>query len=110
MITYFKDVETRSGALSASGKARLFNHHIEAEFAVDVVKGVVGVPLKVTGPVDNITVSVPGGAVAGAVVGTAVFPGVGTVIGARLGAAIGKMFGSGPDSPKSPASAARPVR
>lgn len=110
MITYFNDVETRSGSLSASGKARLFNHHIDAEFAVDVVKGVVGVPLKVTGPVDNITVSAPGGAIAGAVVGTAVFPGVGTVIGARVGAAIGKIFGSGPDSPKSPAPAARPVR
>ena len=107
MITYFNDVETKSGSLSASGKAKLFNRHIDAEFAVDVVKGVVGVPLKVTGPVDHITVSVPNGAIAGAVVGTAILPGVGTAIGARLGAAIGKIFGSDPDRQKSPASAPR---
>ena len=107
MITYFNDVETKSGSLSASGKAKLFNRHIDAEFAVDVVKGVVGVPLKVTGPVDHITVSVPNGAIAGAVVGTAILPGVGTAIGARLGAAIGKILGSDPDRQKSPASAPR---
>lgn len=110
MISYFKNIETKSGSLSAIGNAKLFNRHIDAEFAVDIVKGVVGVPLKVTGPVNNITVSVPGGAIAGAVVGTAVLPGVGTVIGARIGAALGKIFGSGPNPPKGPASAPRQAR
>jgi hypothetical protein len=110
MISLFKDIETKSGALSATGKGKLFNRHIDAEFAIDIVKGVVGVPLKVTGPVNHITVSIPGGAIAGAVVGTAVLPGVGTVIGARIGAALGKLFGSGPNPPKSPASAPRQAR
>ncbi|MDB5963717.1 MAG: hypothetical protein JWQ72_217, partial [Polaromonas sp.] len=103
MVVYFKQVEAKSGALSASGQARLLNRHIDAEFAVDLVNGVVGVPFKVTGPVNNVSVSMPAGAVAGAVVGTAVLPGVGTAIGARIGATIGKIFGSGPDTKKSPA-------
>lgn len=105
MVTYFRGISAKSGALSASGDARLFNRQIEAEFAVDLVKGVVGVPLKVSGATNNVSVSVPGGAVAGAVVGTAVLPGVGTVIGARVGAVLGKIFGSGPDGKSSTAPA-----
>lgn len=104
MISYFRDIHAKSGALSASGNAKLFNRQIDAEFAVDLVDGIVGVPLKVTGPTTNVKVSVPAGAVAGAVVGTAVLPVVGTAIGARLGAAIGRLFGA---SPATPASAAR---
>jgi hypothetical protein len=98
MVVMFNDVHAKSGALSASGKARLFNRHVDAELAVDLVDGVVGIPLKITGPVNAIKVSLPAGAVAGAVVGTAVLPVVGTAIGARIGAALGKIFGSGPDT------------
>ena len=101
MIIGFKSIETKSGALSASGDAKLFNQRINAEFSVDIVKGVIGVPLKITGPVNDISVSAPNGAIAGAVVGTALLPGVGTALGARLGAAIGKVFSTGPDTPKS---------
>ncbi len=101
MVTYFRGINAKSGSLSASGDARLFNRQIEAEFAVDLVKGVVGVPLKVSGPTSDVSVSVPGGAVAGAVVGTAVLPGLGTAIGARMGAALGKILGSGPDGKNS---------
>ena len=96
MVVSFKDIKARSGALSASGDATLANRRIEAEFAVDLVDGLVGVPLIITGPTDKVVVSVPSGAVAGAVVGTAVLPGIGTAIGARLGATLGKLFGSGP--------------
>jgi hypothetical protein len=106
MLIDFTRVKATSGALSASGKARLMNRHIDAEVAVDLVDGVVGVPLRITGPLDKVTVSAPAGAVAGAVVGTAVLPGVGTAIGARLGAAIGNLFGSAPPTasakPKTP--------
>ena len=101
MVIYFNDIHTSSGLLKASGKARLFNRHVDAEFAVDLVDGVVGVPLKVSGAVNNPKVSVAPGTVAGALVGTAVLPGVGTAIGARMGAAIGKIFGSGTDAKKS---------
>ena len=102
MAVDFTNIKARSGALSASGNATLANRQIEAEFAVDLVDGVVGVPLKVSGPIDHAVVTVPGGAIAGAVVGTAVLPGVGTAIGARFGAAIGKLFG--PSKAPSPGS------
>ena len=97
MVIDFSRVKAASGALSASGKARVGNQHIDAVFAVDLVKGLVGIPLKISGPLDQVQVSVPASAVAGAVAGTAVLPGIGTAIGARIGAAIGQVFGAKPD-------------
>ena len=96
MVVDYSKIKATSGALSASGKARVANRQIDAEFAVDLVKGLVGVPLKISGPLDQVKVSVPASAVAGAVVGTTVLPGIGTAIGARIGAAIGQIFGSKP--------------
>jgi uncharacterized protein involved in outer membrane biogenesis len=92
MVVSYTGVQARSGALSASGHARIADRQVDAELAVDLVDGVVGVPLRLSGPLDQVQVSVPGGAVAGAVLGTAVLPGVGTAIGARLGATLGKIF------------------
>ena len=108
MVVEFSNIKARSGALSASGHATLTNRHIEAEFAVDLVDGIVGVPLKITGPTDKVVVSVPAGAVAGAVVGTAVLPGVGTAVGARVGAAIGKFFGAPPAPPANSSRGVKP--
>ena len=96
MVVDFSRIKAASGALSASGKARVANSRIDAEFAVDLIKGLVGVPLKISGPLDQVKVSVPASAVAGAVAGTAVLPGIGTAIGARIGAALGQIFGSPP--------------
>lgn len=110
MMIDFRNIETKSGALSASGDAKLFNQRINAEFAIDIVKGLIGVPLKVTGPVNAISVSVPNAALAGAVAGTVILPGLGTALGARLGAAMGKLFDSGPVVPKSPVPAPMPGR
>ena len=107
MVLEFSRVHARSGTLSASGQARIAERRINAEFSVDLVDGLVGVPLKLSGPLDQVHVSVPASAVAGAVVGTAVLPGIGTAIGAKLGAALGRLFGTeGQKSsvkPKSPA-------
>ena len=103
MVVSFSSLKTSSGALSASGKARLANRQIEAELAVDLIDGLVGVPLTISGPVNKVQVSVPASAIAGAAVGTAVLPGVGTVIGARIGSAIGKLFGSQQDTSQRPA-------
>lgn len=100
MVVSYTGVKATSGALTASGQARIANRQIESEFAVDLVDGVVGVPLKVSGPFENVKVSVPAGAVAGAVVGTAVLPGIGTAIGARIGATLGKIFSPEPDPKK----------
>lgn len=94
MVIDFRDVKATSGALSAVGQAQLANRQVDADVTVDLVDGVVGVPLRITGPVSAGKVSVPASALAGAAVGTAVLPGVGTVLGARLGAAIGKLFGN----------------
>ena len=105
MVVQFSQVQARSGALSAAGQATLANRQIDAELAVDLVGGLVGIPLRVRGPMGKPQVSVPPGAVAGAVVGTAVLPGVGTAIGARVGSGIGgaldKLFGNTPASPPS---------
>ncbi|MDP3413934.1 MAG: glycine zipper domain-containing protein, partial [Polaromonas sp.] len=103
MVVTYTGVRATSGVLTASGQARVANRQIESEFAVDLVDGIIGVPLKVSGPFEDVKVSVPAGAVAGAAVGTAVLPGIGTAIGARIGATLGKIFGSEPDSPKPPA-------
>lgn len=93
IVMRYSDLKAKSGALSASGTVVLQDRVIDADIAVDLVDGVVGVPLKITGPVADPKYSVPATAVAGAVAGTAVLPGVGTVIGARIGSAIGRIFG-----------------
>jgi hypothetical protein len=61
---------------------------------------VVGVPLKVSGSLDDPTLSLTGGALTGAAVGTAVLPGVGTAIGARIGQQVERLFGG--DDKKTP--------
>ena len=97
MVLTFTGLKAKSGALSATGSAKLQNRTIDAEMSVDLVDGLVGVPLKITGPLSKVAVSVPPGAIAGAAVGTAILPGIGTAIGARIGNAIGNIFGSSPD-------------
>ena len=102
MVVTYTGVKATSGALTASGQARIANRQIDAEFAVDLVDGVIGVPLKVSGPFEDVKVSTPAGAVAGAAVGTVVLPGIGTAIGARIGATLGKLFSPDP-APQKPA-------
>ena len=100
MVVDYTGIKASSGTLSISGKARVANRQIEAELAVDLVDGLVGVPLRLSGPLANAKVSVPRGAMLGAAVGTAVLPGIGTAIGARVGATMGKLFGSESDPKK----------
>lgn len=100
MVLQFGPIQARSGRLSATGQATLANRQVDATLAVDLVDGLVGIPLRVRGSMDQPQVSVPPGAVAGAVVGTAVLPGVGTAIGARVGSGLGgaldTLFGTPP--------------
>jgi uncharacterized protein (DUF697 family) len=79
--------------LTASGNLRLFNRKLDGEIAVDLVDGVVGVPLKIGGTMSDPELSLTGGALTGAAIGSAVLPGVGTAIGARIGQQVEKMFG-----------------
>lgn len=106
MVIDFSGLKASSGVLTASGKVHLLNRVVDAEVAVDLVDGVVGIPLTIKGPPGQVKVSVPAGALAGAAVGTAVLPGVGTAIGARLGAALGSIFGSSEPAAKPPGAAA----
>ena len=101
MVIDFSGLKVSSGVLTASGKVHLLNRVIDAEVAVDLVDGLVGVPLIIKGPLGQVSISVPGGALAGAAVGTAVLPGIGTAIGARLGAALGNLLGSAEPAVKS---------
>ena len=108
MVIDFSGLKASSGALTASGKVHLLNRVIDAEVAVDLVDGLVGVPLTIKGPLGQVKVSVPNGALVGAAVGTALLPGVGTAIGARLGAALGNLLGS--SEPAAKPSGAAPVK
>ena len=109
MATRFVDVTARAGALSAVGSATVANGEVDAALAVDLVDGVVGVPLRITGPFNRVKVSVPPSAVAGAAIGTVVLPGVGTAVGARLGTALSRLFGADAPSPR-PAKVPTPQR
>ena len=92
MVVHFSGVKAASGDLTVSGEATLAKRQIDATANVDLVNGVVGIPLRIHGPVTKPEVSMQGGAIAGAAIGTAVLPGIGTAIGARIGAAIGGVF------------------
>lgn len=92
-------LQARSGALTASGNVSLYRDKLDGELAIDLVDGVVGIPLKVSGTVKKPELSMTGGALTGAAVGTAVLPGVGTAIGARVGQQVERLLGGG-ESPK----------
>jgi len=94
VVMRYTGLKARSGMLTASGHLRLFNRKLDGEMAVDLVDGVVGMPLKIGGTMSEPEVSLTGGALAGAAVGTAVLPGVGTALGARAGQQLEKLFGA----------------
>ena len=106
MVVRLSAIQARGESFSASGEGTIANRRIDGEVKVDLVGGLIGVPLKVTGPLNALQVSVPAsalaGAAVGAVVGSAVLPGVGTAIGASVGAAIGKLFGREPKKEAAP--------
>ncbi|MDM0111668.1 AsmA-like C-terminal region-containing protein [Variovorax sp. J22R133] len=107
VIYRYTDLRARSGVLTATGNVRLFNRKLDGEAAVDIVDGVVGVPLKIGGTVEQPELSLTGGALTGAAIGTAVLPGVGTALGARIGQQVERLFGS--DDKKKPGKAPSPA-
>ena len=105
-VLRYSAVKARSGVLTASGSATVLNRRLDGELAVDLVDGVVGVPLKLAGTLDAPELSLTGGALTGAAVGSAVLPGVGTAIGARIGQQMERLFGSD-DKKKAPPASGR---
>jgi hypothetical protein len=100
VVLQYSNLKARSGVLTASGSLKLFNRKLDGEIAVDLVDGVVGVPLKIGGTVSDPELSLTGAALTGAAIGSAVLPGVGTAIGARIGQQVEKMFGGSKPKPK----------
>jgi len=103
VVMRYTGLRARSGVLTASGSLRLFNRKLDGEIAVDLVDGVVGMPLKIGGTMSDPEVSLTGSALAGAAVGTALLPGVGTALGARAGQQLEKLFGAEEPAKKKPA-------
>lgn len=92
-IVRYTDLRASSSVLTATGSAVVQGGRVQGRIAVDLVEGVVGVPLEFEGTVANPSISLPPAALAGAAVGTAVAPGVGTALGARLGETLRRLFG-----------------
>ncbi|MBP6006293.1 MAG: hypothetical protein KA740_01235 [Rhodoferax sp.] len=99
---HFNQLVASSGALSATGQARVSpNAALSGQVQVAVghaaLGKAVGVPLELGGTLSDPQVSLTRSALLGAALGTVVMPGVGTGAGAslgdRLGTEINKMFG-----------------
>ena len=103
MVVRYTGLQARGQTFSARGAGVIANRRIDGQLTVDLAGGLVGVPLKVAGPLAHPQVTVPrsaiAGAVTGAAIGTAVLPGIGTAIGASVGAAVGKLFGASEAKP-----------
>jgi uncharacterized protein involved in outer membrane biogenesis len=100
VVMQYSNLKARSGVLTASGNLKSFNRKLDGEIAVDLVDGVIGVPLKIGGTASDPELSLTGAALTGAAIGSAVLPGVGTAIGARVGQQVEKMFGGSKPKPK----------
>jgi len=94
-IVRYLDLKATSGVLTATGEAVVQDQQVSGNVAVDLVDGVVGVPLQFSGPMSDPSLSLPPAAAAGAAVGTVIAPGVGTVLGARIGETLRRVFGGG---------------
>lgn len=95
IIVRYGHLKATSGALTATGEAVVQNQQVSGNVAVDLVDGVIGVPLQFSGPMSDPSLSLPPAAAAGAAVGTVIAPGVGTVLGARIGETLRRVFGGG---------------
>jgi len=97
-----------SGVLAATGEVNISpSRALSGRVRVDVTRGttgqVTGVPLAVSGTLDEPQVTLTRAALVGAAIGTALMPGVGTSAGANLGDRLGEgikgLFGGGDKKP-----------
>lgn len=104
----YRDLQARSGVLTAQGQLQVFNRRLQGRLAIDLVDGVVGVPLQLGGSLDSPQLGLSSGALAGAAAGSAVLPGVGTALGARLGQQLEDWFGDDEEAGSGAGAPARP--
>jgi hypothetical protein len=87
-----QNLAASSGSLSATGQVSVSaTQQLGGRVNVDL-GGAVGVPLLVSGTVDQPEVSLTAGAKIGAALGTLLMPGVGTGAGASMGGKLGELF------------------
>jgi uncharacterized protein involved in outer membrane biogenesis len=98
MVVHYSGLKAQGESFQAKGEGTVANRRVDGELTVDLVGGLVDVPLTVSGPIGQAHVHVPvskvAGEGAGAIVGTAVLPGIGTAIGAGIGRAVGRVMGN----------------
>ena len=99
----FSELEARSGALVATGSVsigadRSLNGRVDAQMRN--MGGLLAIPLRVSGSLDDPRVAPTAGAMAGAVIGSALLPGPGTVIGTRAGQLAEDLFDALPGDSK----------
>ena len=84
-----RNLVVESGALAAKGNVDITGPQQQLGGTVDVAlkasKGLVGVPVALSGTVKDPTITPTKGTAIGAAVGTVLLPGVGTAIGSRVG-------------------------
>ncbi len=87
-----QNLAASSGSLSATGQVSVSTtQQLNGRVNVDL-GGALGVPLLVSGTVDEPEVSLTAGAKIGAALGTLLMPGVGTGAGASMGGKLGELF------------------
>jgi hypothetical protein len=99
-VVHLTNLVATSGSLSATGNVSIAaNKALSGRVNVDLstTKGALGVPLVVSGTIDDPSVMLTRGAMVGAALGTLVMPGAGTAAGAgagdRLGESLRGLFG-----------------
>ena len=94
LVVRYTGLKAEGESFNARGEGTIAKRRIEGKATVDLVGGLVGVPVTISGPLAQPNVAVPTTALAstaiGAAVGTAVLPGVGTALGAKLGEMLGR--------------------
>jgi len=84
----FSELEAHSGVLVATGSVaigadRSLNGRVDAQ--IRNTGGLLAIPLRVSGSLDDPRITPTTGAMAGAVIGSALLPGAGTAMGAKVG-------------------------
>ena len=89
----FTGVKAESETMTLSGHMRLSPaRRVDAQFEVDLPAGLGGLPLQITGPFENVKVSLPRAVLAGAAFGATVPLGLGPAPGANSG--VGRFSGN----------------
>ena len=83
-----ENIEISSSALAAQGYLKVSRNNKlagEVDVGLNNTQGILSIPLKISGVVDEPTLRPTNEAMAGAAIGTAILPGIGTALGVKAG-------------------------